>query len=144
MRVGTVPKSWAAAASGCVLLALLAVLGGTVLDARSHPGPVIDHVADVLRAGGFTCSDGQFWSIPPKGQSTLNCDRFEIDAFNNRAEVNRFVGWKVKPQDARVLRRAGVDSFIVKGSRWLLFTPSAQIAEELRSRAGGRLLTVSR
>jgi hypothetical protein len=146
MKIGSgrCRKGWVFAASGCVLLVLLAVGAGTVLDARAQPVPAIDHVADVLGAGGFTCSDGQSWSIPPKGQSTLSCDRFEIDAFNNRAAVSRFLGWKEKPQDEHFLRRSRLDSFVVKGPRWILFTPSAHIANELRSRAGGRLLTIAR
>jgi hypothetical protein len=134
---------WAVGASGCIVLIVLALLAGTVLDA-TEPAPVIDHVADVLSAGGFTCSDSQSWTIPPKGQSTLSCDRFEIDAFNNRAAVTRFLSWKEKPQDQHFLKRFSVDSYIVKGPKWLLFTPSEHIANELRSRAGGRLQTISR
>ncbi|MEA2509956.1 MAG: hypothetical protein QOG21_2038 [Actinomycetota bacterium] len=141
---GKIRKGWAVALSGCVLLVVLAVLAGAVFDARTQPVPAIDHVADVLGAGGFTCGDAQSWSIPPKGQSTLSCDRFEIDAFNNHAAVSRFLGWKEKPQDEHFLKRFGVDAFIVKGPRWILFTPSANIAAELRSRVGGQLLTISR
>jgi hypothetical protein len=140
-RIGT---GWAVAGSGTILLVVLAVLAATALDATSEPSPLIDHVADVIGAGGFTCSDAQSWSIPPKGQSTLSCGGFEIDAFSNRAGVARFLGWKEKPQDQHFLKRFGIDSYIVKGPRWLLFTSSEHLANEVRSRAGGRLLTISR
>jgi hypothetical protein len=137
-------KATAVAASGCLLLLLLCLVGATVPAAKAQPNAAIDHLTDILAAKHLSCGDGDYWSIPPKGQSTLNCDRFEIDVFNNSAEVHTFLRWKKKSQDVGFLKRFQLDSFVLRGPTWVLLTPSEPIAAALRAGAGGSLITIAR
>jgi hypothetical protein len=132
------------AASGCLLLLLMCLVGATVPALKTQPNAGIDHLTDILTTKHQACGDGDFWSIPPKGQSTLNCDRFEIDVFNNSAEVHTFLRWKKKSQDVQFLKRFHLDSFVLRGPTWVLLTPSERIATALRASAGGSLITIAR
>jgi hypothetical protein len=131
------------AVAGCALLVVASLLGGSLVDAKAEQGPVIARITQALAASGITCEDGQFWSIPPKGQSTLDCANFQVDVFNNNAEVERFLRWKVKPQDAQILRHFGRPSFIVRTRTWVVLTAKKHLARALLARTSGRMTTIS-
>jgi hypothetical protein len=129
---------------GVVLLVLMILIAVVVIDPRAKPIPKINRLRTLAASQHIACDRPQYWWSHPKGRSVLNCTRFEIDVFNNRAEVSTFVHRRNQHRHASVLRRFGVSSYLVVGPRWLVITPSEQIAIRFASISKGRVLQISR
>jgi hypothetical protein len=129
---------------GVVALVLMILIAVVVIDPRAKPIPEINRLRTLAASRHIACDRPQYWWSHPKGRSVLNCTRFEIDVFNNRAEVSTFVHRRNQHRHASVLRRFGVSSYLVVGPRWLLITPSEQIAIRFASISKGRVLQISR
>jgi hypothetical protein len=129
---------------GVVVLVLMILVAIVLIDPRAKPIPEIRRLRALLASQHIACDRPQYWWSYPKGRSVLNCTRFEIDVFNNHAEVTTFVHRRNQFRHASVLRRFGVSSYLVIGPRWLLITPSERIASRFASISKGRILQVSR
>ncbi|MDP9225108.1 MAG: hypothetical protein M3P18_14930 [Actinomycetota bacterium] len=124
------------------LICIIAI-ASLIIDPQAKPTPQIRRLQSVLTAHGISCDSPYYWWSEPKGRSTLNCDRLEIDAFNNPSEVATFVHREKSPRHAGVLRRFGATAYLVVGRRWLVITPSRRITSVAASVLGGRTLVVS-
>jgi hypothetical protein len=128
---------------GCFLLMVIILIGAFVIDPHARPELAVTRLRRALAAAGVPCSSPHYWWSHPKGQSTLNCDRYQIDHFNNRAEVATFVGRATRPREAKPLKQFGVRSYLVIGPRWVVTTSSAEAASAATRAIGGRMLPVS-
>ncbi|MDP9226733.1 MAG: hypothetical protein M3P18_23410 [Actinomycetota bacterium] len=129
---------------GCTALIGIIAIASVIIDPRAKPTPQIRRLRTVLAAHHISCESPYYWWSEPKGRTTLNCDRFEIDAFNNPAEVATFVHRARSPRQADVLRRFGASAYLVAGRRWLVITPSSRIAYVAARALGGRTLVISK
>jgi hypothetical protein len=129
---------------GIVVLVLMILIAIVLVDPRAKPIPEINRLRTLMASQHIACNRPQYWWSHPKGRSVLNCTRFEIDVFNNRGEVSTFVHRRNQHRHASVLRRFGISSYLVVGPRWLLITPSEQIAIRFASISKGRILHISR
>jgi hypothetical protein len=128
---------------GVVVLVLMVLIAIVVVDPRAKPIPEIHRLRRLLASQHIACDRPQYWWSHPKGRSVLNCTLFEIDVFNNPAEVSTFVHRRNQHRHASVLRRFGVTSYLVIGHRWVLVTPSERIASRFASISKGRMQQVS-
>jgi hypothetical protein len=133
----------ASTALGVVVLVLMILTAIVVVDPRAKPIPEIHRLRMLLASQHIACDRPQYWWSHPKGRSVLNCDRVEIDVFNNRAEVSTFVHRRNQHRHASVLRRFGINSYLVIGPRWLLITPSERIASRFAAISNGRVMPIS-
>lgn len=136
-----IPRStrWACFALLCIIaIAMLFV------DNRAKEIPELHRLRTMLASQGIPCSSAHYWWSDPKGRWTLSCSEFEIDSFNNPAEVATFIKRYTAPRQADLLRRFGASSYVVLGRRWLLITPRRQTASVVAQTTGGRKIVVSK
>jgi hypothetical protein len=132
------PTRWASLALLCVVIVAV-----VIIDPRANPPSEIRHLQSLLSAKGVPCTRPYYWWSDPKGRSTLNCDRYELDVFNNAAEVTTFTKRQRARRQASLLRRFGASSYFVRGQTWVLITPSSQLASVAAGATGGRTIVIS-
>jgi hypothetical protein len=132
------PTRWASVALLCVVI--VAVL---IIDPRANPPSRIRHLESLLSAQDVHCTSPYYWWSDPKGRSTLNCHRYELDVFNNAAEVTTFTKRQRARRQASLLRRFGASSYFVRGQTWVLITPSSRLAAVAAGATGGRTIVIS-
>jgi hypothetical protein len=135
-----VPRStrWA-----CFALIGIIVLAMVIADPRAKQIHQIDRLRGLLGAHGISCDSANYWWSDPKGRWTLNCTSYEIDAFNNGAEVATFIKRYKTPRQADLLRRFGASAYVVRGNRWLLITPTGRIASVAAGATSVRTIVIS-
>ncbi|MEA2507807.1 MAG: hypothetical protein QOH48_2425 [Actinomycetota bacterium] len=128
---------------GCFALIGIIVLAMLIADPQAKEISQIRRLRTLLAAHGISCNSVNYWWSDPKGRWTLNCTSYEIDAFNNHAEVAMFIKRYKAPRQADLLRRFGASSYLVRGDRWLLITPTGRIASVAAGATAGRTIVVS-
>jgi hypothetical protein len=127
---------------GCLLLAAMIAIAVTVIDPRAKQVAEMRRLRTLLAARHVDCQAPNYWWNYPKGRSVLNCSRFEIDVFTH-AELATFLHRQKAHAQADLLKELGVSSYVVAGPRWLVTTPSRQIASAVQSATHGRILVIS-
>jgi hypothetical protein len=140
VHVRHIPRStrWA-----CLSLICIIAIAMLFADRRAKEIPEIRRLRTLVASQGIPCNSSHYWWSDPKGRWTLSCSEFEIDAFNNPAEVATFITRYTAPRQADLLRRFGASSYLVRGRRWLLITPNSRTASIAAGATGGRKIVVS-